>query len=74
MLSSNSTSMGIDSKKIKLSVKIALEAKKNATLKNAFKFQMTNHPFLCYGTQHSRISKQVFSAHDFPKTVIAMKL
>jgi hypothetical protein len=65
--------MGINSKKVKMSVRIALEAK-NATLKNAFKFQMTNHPFLCYGTQHSRISKQVFSAHDFPKPVIAMKL
>lgn len=73
MLSSNSTSTGINSKKVKMSVKIALEAK-NATLKNAFKFQMTNHPFLCYSTQHSRISKQVFAAHDFPKPVITMKL
>lgn len=72
MLSSNSSSMGINSKKVKMSVKIALEAK-NATLENAFKFQMADHSFLCYSTQHSRISKQVFSAHDFPKPVITTK-
>lgn len=57
ILSSSSTDMGIHLKTVKPSPQ---PLRQNATLTNAFKFQMASHPFFSYSTKHSRISKPIF--------------